>query len=442
MRGAPPARARSRAGRPAQALEARGRSIARDDAVASGREERAARVRCPHFPSCVGCPLVGTLYGEQLRAKERDLRDALRAFPSLGALAPERIAGSPSPFGYRNHARLVLRRRRAQGGPSEVVLGVYRPGTHSVMPAERCAVHDPGLRRLLVALREEVEALAIPIFDERTRTGLLRYALARRSRWQRAIHLTLVSAAAAVPALDRLLDRLRRAEPELESAFLCVNPTPGNALLSSDIRKLFGPRALVERFGRLVLESRPDAFVQANVEVATRIYATAEQWLDPQPEDVVVDLYGGVGGIGLALAPRLARVLGIESSAAAVECANANAKRAHHRHVRYVTAAAEDAATIAAREALAPAAGGATIAVVNPPRRGLTDAARRAVCDLAPRSILYLSCNPATLARDLAVLVERGYAVRRVRPFDMLPQTPHLEVLALLDAAPASGASR
>jgi 23S rRNA (uracil1939-C5)-methyltransferase len=376
---------------------------------------------------------VGTPYGEQLRAKEAELRAALDAHEGLRGVEVERIAGSPQPFGYRNQAKLVFRRRRrADGGGSEVMLGVYRPGSHSVVPAERCAVHDPGLRRLLSALRAEVESLAIPIFDERSRQGSLRYALARRSRATSTIHLTLVSATERVPSLDALLGRLKESEPALEAAFLCVNPTPGNTLLSPDIRKLFGPRALVERFGRIALESRPDAFVQANVEIATRIYATAEQWLDPRPEDVVIDVFAGVGGIGLALAPRVARVLGIEVAEAAVECANGNAKRAHYGHVRFVAGGAEDAAAIARREELAPAPGGDVLAVVNPPRRGLAEAARAAIAELEPRSILYLSCDPHTLARDLADFFARGFAVRRVRPFDMMPQTPHVETLALL----------
>ncbi|MFM8408967.1 MAG: hypothetical protein ACKOCT_01720, partial [Alphaproteobacteria bacterium] len=286
-----------------------------------GPRRDPTRVACAHFPDCVGCPLVGTTYGEQLRSKEETLRAELDARPSLSALEPERIFGSPLPFGYRNQAKLVLRRRRMRDGRSEVVLGVYRPGTHSVLPAERCRVHDRRLLPFLVALRARIEESRLPIFDERTREGALRYALARISSDTGAIHLTLVSAVADPPGLDALFERLRREETRLEAAFLCVNPTPGNAILSADVRRVFGPKVLVERFGRLVLESRPDAFVQANPAVATRIYADAERWLAPRAEDVVLDLFGGVGAFGLALAPRVSAVLGIESSGAAVDCA-------------------------------------------------------------------------------------------------------------------------
>lgn len=416
----------------------------RRESAGSSRPRPAAlprdptRVACAHFPDCVGCPLVGRAYGEQLRGKEETLRSELARHAWRGSVEPERIFGSPLPFGYRNHAKLVLRRRRTKEGRNEVVLGVYRPGTHSVMPAERCRVHDRRLLPFLVGLRERIEESGVAIFDERRREGSLRYALARISVDTGAIHLTLVSVDPDPPGLRRLFERLRREEPHLEAAFLCVNPTPGNAILSPDVRRVFGPRVLVERFGRLVLESRPDAFVQANPAVATRIYADAERWLEPRAEDVVIDLFGGVGAFGLALAPRVAAVLGIESSPAAVECANGNAKRAHQRHVRYVAAPAENALALAREHGIDPAEGGRRLVVANPPRSGLSAPVRDAIARLVPARVLYLSCNPATLARDLEALAASGFAVRRIRPFDMLPQTPHVEVLALLEREDAS----
>jgi 23S rRNA (uracil1939-C5)-methyltransferase len=173
--------------------------------------------------------------------------------------------------------------------------------------------------------------------------------------------------------------------------------------------------------------------VQVNVDVATKIYAAAEEWLAPAADAVVLDVFGGVGGMGLALAPRVRRVLGVEASAASVACATANARRAHLRHVEYVVGDASAIVTIAAEHGLQAGAGAGLLAVVNPPRRGLDEGERSALVALAPRALLYLSCNPTTLARDLAALHARGFAVRRLRPFDMMPQTPHVEVLALLE---------
>lgn len=384
-------------------------------------------VACPHFPACVGCPLVGTPYGAQLAAKERTLREAL-AREHVVPARHEAPVGSPRAFGYRSHAKLVFRARRARDGGREVVLGVYRPGTHSVVPADACAVHHRLLQPVLRTLRREVERLAIPIFDERVRTGALRYALARVSTAQGAVHLTLVSAVEDPPHLRELIARLRRELPALAAGFLCVNPTPGNVLLTSDIRRLFGPPALLERFGEVELESRPEAFLQANPAVAARIYATVCAWLAPRPDDRALDLYCGAGGIALHLAPSVRRVLGIEGQPSAVACATSSARRMKIANAEFVAAPVEDTARIATERGVASP----TLVAVNPPRKGLTAQVVDVVAQLAPRKIAYVSCDPGSLARDLAQLTARGYRVERVRAFDMLPQTPHVEAVALL----------
>jgi 23S rRNA (uracil1939-C5)-methyltransferase len=384
---------------------------------------------CPHFPACVGCPYAGVPYPEQLRRKERALADALAGEPALAGHAAEPIFGSPRALGYRNQAKLVFRARRRRGSPRpEVVLGVYRPGTHSVVPAERCPVHVPALRPILAGLRSLDEELEIPIFDERTREGSLRYALARWSGLTRQVQLTIVSAAPRPPRLERLVASLRRAHRELGAAFLCVNPTPGNTILSPDVRRLFGPPALAERYGSVVLEARPDAFLQANTAVAASLYATAVKWLAPRREDTALDLYCGTGALALHLAARAGRVVGIESAPAAVASARANAARLRVPHAVF---AAGDAAEV---ESIARQAGCTTpsLVAVNPPRRGLAAAVVDALARLAPRRIAYVSCDPRTLARDLALFAARGYRTERLRAFDMLPQTPHVEALALL----------
>jgi 23S rRNA (uracil1939-C5)-methyltransferase len=386
---------------------------------------------------------VGLGYAEQLRRKQASLADALAGEPGLAAPRIDRIAGSSRPFGYRNQAKLVFRSRRRRGSPrGEVVLGVYRPGTHSVLPAERCAVHVPGLRSLLAALREQVERLEIPIFDERHREGSLRYALARWSELTGRAQLMLVAATPEPPRLERLVAALRRDQPKLGAAFLCVNPTPGNTLLSADVRRLFGPPALAERFGPIVIEARPDAFLQANTSVASYLYATALRWLSPSPEDVVVDLFCGAGALALQLAGRAGRVLGIENAPAAIASARANAKRLGLRNARFAAGDAAAVEAIAGLEGL----GSPSLITANPPRRGLGAALVDAIVRIAPQRIVYVSCEPRTLASDLARFAERGYRAERLRPFDMLPQTPHVETLALLTSAspgrPSAGGSR
>lgn len=383
----------------------------------------------------MGCPWVGRGYAEQLAEKAERLRRALAAHTELGRYRLVAPSGSPERFGYRNHAKLVFRTRRAARAPGrEVLLGVYRPGTHSVLPADDCAVHDRLLRPVLLDLRRSVEGLEVPIFDERRRTGDLRYALARCSRLSGQVHLTLVAARSRPRWLSELVRGLRRRHGNLESVFLCTNPTPGNVLLTRDVRRVFGPPALLERLGERVLESRPDAFLQANPGVASNLYRAAARALELDGPARIVDVYCGVGSIGLSVARERDRLYGLESSASAVACARRNARRAGVRHARFRDAPAEGLARFASEHDLfRPDA-----VLVNPPRKGLAGTVARQVADLEPAKILYVSCDPETLARDLGRLASRGYRLERVQAFDMLPQTPHVEALALLSRSPAA----
>ena len=353
----------------------------------------------------------------------------MASHPELGdeyELAP--IAGSARRFGYRNHAKLVFRSRRV-GQERQTLLGVYRPGTHSVMPADACAVHDRLLQPFLRDLRREVEEREIPLFDERRRAGDLRYALVRSSRLREKLHVTLVSATPDPPWLKPLMSALRQRHASLESAFLCTNPTPGNALLSPDIRRLFGPAALLERMGPHVLESRPDAFLQANPDVANHLYGAARRALRVPEKARLLDLYCGVGAIGLSVARPEDQLLGIESSPSAVACAERNAGRARHRRARFVAGSANDARRLATEHDMASP----DAILANPPRKGLGASVVAQMIELGPRQILYVSCDPDTLASDLARLGQGGYRLRRVQAFDMLPQTPHVEALAVVE---------
>ncbi len=379
---------------------------------------------------------MGRSYTKQLSAKHERVQDMLGEAPELGDVQFLSPVGSPRQTGYRNHAKLVFRNRRnRESHDQELILGVYKPGTHSVMPAESCIVHHRLLQPLLRTLLSEVEDLEIPIYDERDGTGALRYALARTSDHAGLTHLTLVAATDKIAKLNTLVLRLQRRHRELESVFLCVNNDPGNQLLTDDIRQIKGPPALREKFGDLVLESRAGAFLQANTEIASRIYTTAAKWLDVWAADGVVDLYCGVGALGLSSINHNTRLLGIEASEAAIECARANAKRLKRHRCEFVAAPAEKVLELAVEKGFEnPSA-----LIVNPPRRGLSQEAGEAIVKLAPRKILYVSCEPETLVRDLRAFAREGWSTRRVRIYDMLPQTPHVEVMALLEQAPAAG---
>lgn len=337
------------------------------------------------------------------------------------------MIGSRSPFGYRNQAKLVLRRVRGR-----VIAGLYAPGTHRVVDVRSCPVHHPAINGVVAAAIELMEAANVSIYDEDTGTGALRYLVVRYSFWLRQSQVILV--AAETPAgLGRLVRDLRRRCRTLRSSVLNINPSRGNVIFGPRWLALGGAPAILERMDRLTLQARAGSFIQANPWVAGRLYRTAGRWAGIRDTDTVADLYAGIGGLALTLAPAVRRVYAIEENEIAVGDARSNARRNGIGNVRGLAGAVESVLPQLRHDI-----GRADVVTLNPPRSGVADAVVPEIAALEPRAVLYLSCDPTTLARDLARLHAHGYRTVRVQPADMLPQTAHVECLAL--AVPDSGA--
>jgi 23S rRNA (uracil1939-C5)-methyltransferase len=334
------------------------------------------------------------------------------------------IIGSRAVFGYRNQAKLVLRRTR-----TEVIAGLYAPGTHRLVDTRACPVHHPAINRIVQTATALLTAGDISIYDERTRSGALRYLVVRYSFWLRQAQVILV-AAERPPGLATFVRTLRRRCRALKSVVLNVNASPGNVIFGSQWIPLGGPEGIVERFGHVKLHARAGSFLQANPWVATRLYRLAGEWLAGSGEETIVDLYAGIGGIGLTVAPSVRRVYAVEESERAVSDARSNARRNGISNLRALAGRAEQMAAQLRRDV-----GAADVVSLNPPRTGVPAAVIDEVAALRPRLVLYLSCDPETLARDLVRLRERGYVPRRVQPADMLPQTEHVECLAMAELA-------
>lgn len=361
-------------------------------------------------------------YAEQLARKEERVRAALARHDSLSGVRPLPIRPAPRPFGYRARVKLVARR-----GREGLRLGVYRPGTHEVADIRGCAAHHPAANETLAAVASILERLRVPTYDERRRTGWLRYVIVRVGA-ERRVQLVLV-----------VRDRGYAGERELAQALtglrgvigvvLNLNDDPGNAL--------FGPRfltvaaspplrsgALVDRVGELALRSSAGSFTQANPSAARAAYAEVVRLAEPKAGLRAIDLYCGVGAIALSLARAGMEVQGIEENPQAVRDARANAEANAVQSVRFTQG---DAASALVRKGER-----VDLVTLNPPRRGAAPEVREAIARLAPQRIVYLSCDPDTLARDLADLAARGCRTEAVEPFDFLPQTEHVEAVALL----------
>jgi 23S rRNA (uracil1939-C5)-methyltransferase len=390
---------------------------ARLDLIDEPSPERRAP-DCPAYGSCGGCVLQHLEVGAQLRWKGQRVRRALDAHPALAAVPVAPGIPSPRALDYRNRSKLVC--AAADGG---VVLGAFAPRSHDVVDLLGCRISEAPLEDVAATLRGLLAASDVAPYDERTFAGTLRHVVLRANAAGQVLAV-LVVARGGQEGVAALARALRAARPEVIGVVENVNRTRGNVIFGDEERALDGAAALEERVGDVRLRLSPRAFFQANREVAALAYAAIAREVAARPDEEIVDAYCGVGGIALTLARQGARVLGIEEHAAAIDDATASAALNEVSGARFVVG------DVAVRLRDVPRA---DVVVLNPPRKGCGAPVLTEVARLRPRVVAYLSCDRVTLARDLAVLVERGYRVRSVTPFDMMPHTPHVEALAVLD---------
>jgi 23S rRNA (uracil1939-C5)-methyltransferase len=393
----------------------------------------AARVApaCPAFGACGGCVLQHLDYPSQLAWKRARVARAFAPFPALANLQIDPCVVSPHPLGYRNKSKLVAT-RAADGADGSLILGAYAPRTHEVVDLAGCRIAEPPLDETASALRALLEQAGVRPYDEQKLTGDLRHVVLRANHAGGVLAVWVVGR--PLPNGVELARRFRAARPEVLGVIEHENRTRGNAIFAEASpvteRILDGAGEIEEQIpvgDRVVhLTLSPGAFFQANRAVAGLAYAALERGLAVAPHERVVDAYCGVGGIALTLARHAGEVVGLESHAGAVADASASAARNEIRNARFL--AGDAAPALAALDR-------ADVVVLNPPRKGCSPPVLAQVARLAPRAVAYLSCDPETLARDLAVLASSGHRPTAVTPFDMLPHTPHVETLALLTRA-------
>jgi 23S rRNA (uracil1939-C5)-methyltransferase len=378
---------------------------------------------CRAFGACGGCVLQHLDYDAQLAWKRARV---VRALAAVGATVAACVA-SPRPLGYRNRSKLVPARVSGR-----LVLGAYAPRSHDVVDTAGCRIAEPPLDETAAALAALLDRAGVAPYDERTLTGDLRHVVLRANHDGRVLATWVAARPLANGAA--LARAFRAARPEVIGVVEHVNRGRGNAIFGDtrDDRTLDGDATIDDRVDvgdagvRVRLSSA--AFFQANRAVAGLAYAAIVRALAPRAGERAVDAYCGVGGIALALALAGAtEVIGIEVHGGAVADATASAALNGVTDARFV--AGDVAEKLGAIER-------ADLVVLNPPRKGCAADVLAAVVRLAPRAIAYLSCDPDTLGRDLAWLAAHGYAAADVAPYDMLPHTPHVEALALLQRRP------
>lgn len=377
---------------------------------------------CPVAGRCGGCPLMHAAYPEQLRWKEERVRQALARIGGLDEVPVASIIGMEQPWAYRNKAQFPV---TMEGG--RPVVGFYRRRSHDVVPADPCLIQHPLAVEVARAVRELMEELELGAEAGGEPSGFLRHLVVRVSFSREEAMAILVTRERAFPAKEAFIAGLRRRVPAVASVVQNVKRETGRGVMGPVSVVLWGKSHLAERIGHREFLISPDSFFQVNPEQTRRLYDVVAELAGVRLGDSVWDIYCGAGTIGLYVAREGVALRGVELSPQAVQDARLNAARNGVGDACFEAGRAEEALArwVAQGER-------ADVAILDPPRSGCDPRTLAAVAAAGPRRIVYVSCAPATLARDLARLRAHGYVTRKVQPVDMFPHTAHVEAVALL----------
>lgn len=389
----------------------------------SGSEDYEAY--CPHFPNCVGCPFINLPYPEQLSRKRQIVSRALGEYSTLAGIEVPPVVPSPRRVGYRARVKLVVRKNRGQ-----IAMGLYVPQSHRVIDISACPVHPRPVNQVVFYLKRKLLELGIQPYDERDDSGELRYVDFRHSVARHELSLTLVTRHANWPQGATLARALQDRFPFITGVIQNVNENRGNVIWGNSFRTLSGRDTIMERIGDLKLVFPAGVFSQANPFTARKLYEKVYEMAGLTGKETVLDLYCGVGPISLYLAPGARQVWAVDDSELAIATAKQNARRNGRGNCRFVVGDTAETVT-----GLKQNLSTIDLIVLNPPRKGVQSAALDAVVAAGAPRLIYVSCEPSSLARDLDRLVGAGYLISQVQPFDMFPQTEEVETVALLNKA-------
>ena len=382
-------------------------------------------VDCPVAGPCGGCSLRHLDYAAELRAKQESVLDAFRRIGGLEVPVLD-ILPSPDVDRYRNKVQFPVGIDK-NGVPC---IGFYAGRTHRIVPCPDCKLQPSVLNEIGNALCAFFAQQVIRPYDEQSGKGLVRHIFLRRGAHSGQIMVCLVCTRAKLPHAEQLCTALRGQFPAISTILLNVNAKNTNVILGSENHILYGPGYIEDTLCGVPVRLGPLSFYQVNTLAAERLYGVAAQYAQLTPDDTLLDLYCGMGTIGLSMAGQCRELIGVEIVPEAIESAKANAARmgeAVAAKSRFFCADAGQAATQLAAEGLHP-----DIVMLDPPRKGCDEATLSAVVRMSPRRVVYVSCNPATAARDAAWLEQNGYHAEKVQPVDLFPRTKHCEAVILL----------
>lgn len=384
---------------------------------------------CSHRKGCDGCPLIEMNYPAQLAWKEAHVANHIRQHKPLQNVAIQPAIASPMQLQYRNSAKLVI-----SGKFADPQIGLYRRDSHEINDINDCPLHHPLINRIVATIKKGIIKGKIPVYNPKSEQGLLRYLIIRVAESENRAMVVLVTSKRSYNELHHLSALINKEVPEVKVIVQNVNATTGNVILGHSNYFQTKLTSLQATISGVKVNVSPASFLQINTGSAGIIYNLVKEWSGLTKNSNVLDLYCGIGAISLFLAPLAGHILGIEVVEAAVEDAARNASLNRAANCEFV-------AGDVAEELRSVIGDGARIDLVllNPPRKGCEERVLKLVAETAASKIIYVSCSPPSLGRDLVILDSLGYSCLKVQPVDMFPQTTHVESVALLEKRAVAG---
>lgn len=380
--------------------------------------KKEIKKNCPVNKKCGGCQYLSKSYKEQLKIKQIKVQTLLKDF---GKVRP--ILGMEDPYHYRNKVHAVFHRDRK----GNVICGTYEAGTHRVVPVEDCLIEDEKSQEIIRSIRDLLKSFKIKTYNEDTGYGLLRHVLVRRGFSSGEILVVLVLSSPIMPSKNNFVKALRKVHPEITTVVMNVNNKHTSMILGDRQQVLYGPGYIKDQLCGCSFRISPKSFYQVNPKQTELLYNTAISFANLTGKETIIDAYCGIGTIGLAAAKKAKKVIGIELNPDAVKDARINAKENHYKNAEYILG---DAGKVMVE--MAENSQQVDVVFMDPPRAGSDHAFMDSVAKLGPKRVVYISCNPETLARDLKYFKKKGYEAKKIQPVDMFCWCDHLETVCLL----------
>lgn len=376
---------------------------------------------CPSFEKCGGCALMHLSYQGQLEYKRKKVHDALTRIGGFKDIDVNMTVGMDDPYKYRNKVQVPLKMLKGK-----IVSGFYKEKSHDIVPVENCYIEDERAEKILKDIRLLIKKFKLKPYDEDKRTGIFRHVLIRTSHYFEEIMVTLVTTVDAFPGRNDFIKELKKMHPEITTITQNINSRDTNVILGEKERILKGPGFIKDSLNGILFKISPKSFYQVNPVQTEKLYNLAIEAASISKDDLLLDAYCGIGTISLIASKKAKFVHGVEIEPSAIQDAIKNAKNNNIENAYFYEGDAGEFIVNQQRNNI-----NYDVVIMDPPRKGSTETFLNCLIKTSPKKIVYVSCDPATLARDLKYLKDY-YEIKSVTPVDMFPQTFHVETVVLL----------